>query len=753
MRASWVTGFLALGFVACGGQTTIDGSTTCATFHAVVQQRSIDKLDLLLVIDNSPAMSDAQVLLARAVPSLVDRLINPPCVAQDGTPGKTPASPDTACDPGFARKYQPVADLHVGVVSTSLGGHGATLCSPASATWSPAQDDAGHLVGKARSGISTYQGEGFLAWDPSSDAAKLDQDVANMVFANGEAGCPLSAPLEAWYRFLVDPDPPASVTKGDPGKTVTSGTDGELLAERAAFLRPDSLVDIVMISDKDDCSVADTGLGWLVGYDASPLPNATSVCATNPNDKCCHSCGLTDPAGCPHDPICDTQPNLPAAADPMSLRCWDQKRRFGLATDPTHPEAGLLYPTGRYSNAIKNATLCPAHLDLACKSGESGVTNPLYADGRAPDQVYLAGVVGVPWQDIATDETRDAPDRLSYLTATDLDGAGRWHDIVGDPAKLEPPGDPLMTETTEVRTGKNPFTNAALAPPGAGPTANPINGHERAIANQDDLQYACIFPLDQPKDCSNGGNACDCGPGHASDNPLCQAPTTGSASSTTQYYGKAYPGIRELEVLREVGDNAVPGSLCPKIADPANPDFAFNPVLAPITDRLSTGFAGRCLPQAVDVDPTTTQVACSVVEAIGGAPAAGLDCNRPGRAAITDASLRSDTLAQLKSKGVCDAAGQPACASLLLCAVRQLDASTNPDAMSACENQTQAAAGASGFCYIANNASGQHVGNPDLTSKCPESQRQLLRLVGNDPHAPLPMSDASYVYACYRPGC
>ncbi len=83
-----------LGLVAaCGGHTTVDGSSSCTTFDAVTSVSNVDKLDVLFVIDNSTSMADVQVLLGKAVPALVERLIDPPCVAQDGTPGSTPASP------------------------------------------------------------------------------------------------------------------------------------------------------------------------------------------------------------------------------------------------------------------------------------------------------------------------------------------------------------------------------------------------------------------------------------------------------------------------------------------------------------------------------------------------------------------------------------------------------------------------------------------------------------------------------------
>ncbi len=562
------------------------------------------KIDLLFMIDNSASMSDKQSVLAESVGALVSRLVNPICVAPDGTPGATPSSPDAPCAAGTSREFLPVADIHVGVISSSLGGHGATICDPGWGQYNPTQDEHAHLIGKTRQGVQSYNNTGFLAWDPgakdtppgASNAAAFTQDFADMVTAAGEIGCGFEAQLEAWYRFLIDPDPPDTISKGASGTTEASGTDVELLAERAAFLRADSLLSIVMITDENDCSVADAGLGWLVGYDNN-LPRPTSACAQNPNDKCCHSCGVSDPAGCAHDPICDSSPTLAYAEDSLNLRCFDQKRRFGIATDPSHPEAGLLYPTQRYSNALKRAVICPQHPDLACGPSDTGVANPIYSDlsgsgvtPRGPDQVFLTGIVGVPWQDIATAATLGDASRLQYMTAQQLAAAGRWDVIVGDPASYTQPTDPMMHESIDPRTGTNPITSDPVAPTSAGPLANPINGHEFTIASRDDLQYACIFRLATPKDCTNTGVPCDCATGIAGDKPLCQDPATGQPAATpTQFFAKGYPGLRELEVLKEVGDNAIVASICPKITDATNPDHGYNPALGAIVERIKAG--------------------------------------------------------------------------------------------------------------------------------------------------------------------
>ncbi len=368
------------------------------------------------------------------------------------------ADPNTACAAGFEREFQAIKDIHIGVVTSSLGGHGATICSPDDVNgFNPTEDDKGHLLGLTRPGLTTYAGQGFLAWDPAAkyspagtaDAPQFKTDFTNMVKASGETGCGFEASLEAWYRFLVDPNPPDTVVKNAAGITEAQGTDNELLTERINFLRPDSLVAIVMLTDENDCSVADVGLGWLVGYQTNTLPTPTSICATDPNNPCCYSCGQGVPQGCTPDPICGTQPNLPSDQDSLNLRCWDQKRRFGISADPSHPESGLLYPTQRYSNALKQTIICPNHLDLACADGEAGVANPLYSDlkntgvaPRGPDLVFFAGIVGVPWQDIATDgsggsvDTLHDANALTYMTSDELTANGRWDVILGDPSKL-----------------------------------------------------------------------------------------------------------------------------------------------------------------------------------------------------------------------------------------------------------------------------------------------------------------------------
>jgi hypothetical protein len=255
------------------------------------------------------------------------------------------------------------------------------------------------------------------------------------------------------YRFLIAPAPPESVQLGNcpggaNGCTVKTGIDSVILEQRKAFLRPDSVVAILILSDENDCSIIDEGQGWLVGqsYQAGRdlyLPRATSACAVDTNDPCCQSCAISPSiraAGCApvsEDPECQ-KGSLTKGEDVVNLRCFDQKRRFGF---------DLLYPVARYVNALREPIICPhsryRDLDCSCRmateqalsqglpeppctSVETGepVPNPLYSNlsgeaafARDPSQVYLSGIVGIPWQDLATPETLSDPTRLEYLTA------------------------------------------------------------------------------------------------------------------------------------------------------------------------------------------------------------------------------------------------------------------------------------------------------------------------------------------------
>ncbi|HTA93365.1 MAG TPA: hypothetical protein VK745_27495 [Polyangiaceae bacterium] len=754
---------------------------TSNIFVDQIVQTSVNKIDLLFMVDNSASMADKQDILRAAVPVLVGRLVSPICVDANGAPTGGNSDANGNCATGQP-EFTPIADIHVGIVTSSLGSHGGTVCAapaPSAGQDNPLNDN-GQLLGAIRPAGSnpddptavfpvanTWNNSGFLAWDPggkdvppgSTDATAFGMSFADMIHASGQIGCGYEAQLEGWYRFLVDPEPPVNVSKvgnstvrgstlvvNSDGTTTCNGCDQTLLAQRAAFLRPDSLVAIVMLTDENDCSIVDEGVGWFVSTSGLPMPRATAACAANPNDPCCRSCAqneTTPPAGCmplSQDSVCGMVPAGQAYAtwdtlhDSLNMRCFDQQQRFGF---------NLLYPTDRYVTGLTSTTL------TLQSDGKTVVTNPLYATGgsnispRDPSLVFLAGIVGVPWQDIADAPSLTGPG-LNYLTATDLVSQNRWPMLLGDPTASPPvpPSDPFMVESLTPRMGNNPITNDPIVPATSmNPTASPINGHEQNPVDMGDLEFACTFALATPKTCMPGDEACDCAATKAGDlsqitaynSPLCQPPA-GGAPTNIQSYAKAYPGARELQVLKDFGANGIVASICPKVTTSSNPssdpNYGYNPAVGAIIERLKQALNGKCLPRALTVDPTTNQVPCEVVEA----QKTGCDCTIPGRAPV-DPTIVPAVEAQLQSAGTCGNAGQVACSTFCECEILQ---ETGSDLTQCVADQTSGVA--PGYCYINNPAS------PALTN-CPANQKQILRFVSDSSH-PTPAAGAVAFIAC-----
>ena len=154
--------------------------------------------------------------------------------------------------------------------------------------------------------------------------------------------------LESITRFLVDPKPYMSLKPKDGGDgLIPQGLDQGLLDERAAFLRPDSLVAVMILSDENDCSLDVSKLpgDFISGVDGTAKNfdyyEATSECAVDPNDACCSSCKDVAPG-------CDVGANCADGGlydgEHPNLKCAEQKRRYGV---------DFLYPTARYVNAFR----------------------------------------------------------------------------------------------------------------------------------------------------------------------------------------------------------------------------------------------------------------------------------------------------------------------------------------------------------------------------------------------------------------
>jgi hypothetical protein len=208
--------------------------TPCTIVGAgiTVQQNPTNKVDLLFVVDNSLSMSDEQVELANKLQRMID-------VLSTGD-----LEPDDDQD---VQSFTPVEDMHVGVLSTDMGGGGS--CD--------ALGDDGLLRTDPAGGAGcdpTYPE--FLAFS-CNDAgectptqAKLSADVSCMVQL-GTGGCNNEQQLESVLKALSDPD------AEEPVEFLQGAGHGGASGGNAGFLRDNTVLAVILLTDEDDCSARD----------------------------------------------------------------------------------------------------------------------------------------------------------------------------------------------------------------------------------------------------------------------------------------------------------------------------------------------------------------------------------------------------------------------------------------------------------------------------------------------------------------
>jgi hypothetical protein len=569
------------------------------------------KLDVLFMIDNSASMGDKQALLASAVPDMLERLAV-------------------------------VADMHVGIVTSSLGGRGGDQCpangaNPAAPSLNAHNDDRGELVNRGgvlgapttESPVADIAPTNFLSWFPSipanqgkpppptkaiGDASTLVTDFTTMVAGVHEHGCGFEAQNEAWYRFLVQPDPFDSVQKNG-SRAALSGIDATILQQRHDFLRPDSMLLVIVVTDENEEAadpLAIGGQGWSFinqNFPGSPngaAPQGTIECQqldpndplhTGPNSPACTSCAFIqgDPnfaKRCPLDGSNGANGYLDPNDDSLNTRFFHQKMRFGL-------EAG--YPVSRYVAGLTSARVPSSAQEHDGNGNYVGDTqgscvNPIFAaslptdpkadlcnlppGGRDPRLVFYTAIAGVPHQLLQQDPTDPNSPQKATLSEAD------WQRIHGqDPVHYDFRGaDFHMLESMAPRT-------ASTCPSSASDTCDPINGREWDTRNGD-LQFACVFPLAQPKDCTSPDTqgACDCATGALNSlTQLCQKDASGNYT-TTQINGKAYPSVREMVIAHALGQQGVVSSICPIHVTEQTPGdrlFGYRPAVDTLVARIT----------------------------------------------------------------------------------------------------------------------------------------------------------------------
>ena len=234
LRLLALSGALALGLLsaACIARDLAPAEPhTQSGAQVSIQQTGTTKVDILFVIDNSFSMHDEQVILSEQVVHMAEELIHP-------TPrdGMIPL---------------PVEDLHIGIVSTNMGAgtHVYEGCNGSLTGDNGALQNAGRGEGCAQTYSAGDCTSGECPWLSHStdlpDDGTVDGDAPiwedfRCVAMLGTEGCGLEQPMEAALVALGPQSEPGMINEG--------------------FLRDDSLLAIVFVTDEDDCSAADLEL-------------------------------------------------------------------------------------------------------------------------------------------------------------------------------------------------------------------------------------------------------------------------------------------------------------------------------------------------------------------------------------------------------------------------------------------------------------------------------------------------------------
>ena len=362
--------------------------------------------------------------------------------------------------------------------------------------------------------------------------------------------------------------------------------------------------------------------------------------------------------------------------------------------------------------------------------------NPIYTPGddgtpaRSSSLVVLAGIVGVPWQDIADDSSQLGPS-LRYLTTAEMTSSSpnRWDVILGDPDIGRLPTDPFMIESVDQRPlgARNPVPGvlAAITPAMPAGETNPINGREQNVINRDDLQYACIFPFATENPCSPANaDGCDCNASEREYNrPTCSYPLGGGDG--TQTHAKAYPSVRQLQVLKGLGQNAVVASVCAKNVvaqgNPSqDPSYGYNPAMGALVRKFREAFRPSCLPRTLATQDG--RVACQVVETrLPGADGCSCDTST-GRTEVSSTALRGRIMDGLTASALCGGRIGVSCTDYCQCELEQFSGA----ALESCQNASIDPGNLYGFCYVDEET------NPELIADCLEDERQTIRFLGQD---------------------
>jgi len=254
----------ALAIVAVGACTTHRLAAPTPSTSTLDKQQYTQslkrKLDILFMVDDSPSMAPLQTKLSQQLGNFMDALSDP-------TTGRLP-------------------DLHVAVVSSSLGGGAWNNVPQCGAGQHPGDDGGKFLQGAGSAGHGSctmlHAGQTFLANGDGGTAPNFDGDIRDAfkcMALLGDDGCGFESQFESVYYALYKGSHP-----DDP--------------DNGGFLRDDALLAVVMVTNEDDCSVNSTSLLLDPGVNSVSDPTGLGALQSYRCNEFGHLCGGQPP---PHD--------------------------------------------------------------------------------------------------------------------------------------------------------------------------------------------------------------------------------------------------------------------------------------------------------------------------------------------------------------------------------------------------------------------------------------------------------------------
>jgi hypothetical protein len=413
------------------------------SFTRAIEVTNVDKVDLLFMVDNSGSMREEQANLITEIPRLVRIL----------------ASGDS--DGDGMQNFPPVNSLHVGIVSSDMGSGNQMNVR----TCTPGLGDDGIL--RARSASATAP---CMATYPSGtfefmNGQNTDAFAATVgcVAAIGTTGCgfeqQLESPLKAltpsnpepWTRAGYTPPRFYDAASGLPNRLAGHGTGAN-----NGFIRQNSALAVVLVTDEEDCSVSDYAI-----FGASD-PRFTSI---------------------PANVRCNTYSGDPTIVYPVS-RYVDGflglRRSPGLlifsAIAGIPPETEAMAAAGNFAGVLANPGMVPRAdasgnmLEPSC-STMNGIAYPPIRIVETAAGLAAQGV-SVSVSSICSSTFAPAIDAIIAKIASALGGACLPRALNPEPATgrvqcdvlevLPPPGDGVISDCTML-PGRT-FVETEIAP-------------------------------------------------------------------------------------------------------------------------------------------------------------------------------------------------------------------------------------------------------------------------------------------------